>query len=337
MSTQCGLDIYSRQASESSLHASTQFSKYNIQYASIALVYYDYFLTFSLEVNLIWRSKFRFSTILYILTRYAMVANILYLLAISSKLSNCDVWYRVIGVLSTLGRASVIIVFCGRTYAIWNRSRFVLVGLGILGLTCVILDCLHIPGLKCQGSTGSQIQDTLLSILVCTIELVVAILTVYNALISSRVAAFKQRDLTGFILRQGVLYFCGAFVFTASAMVLNFVAKPGSFMIKVLNAFTLPFSCLLTSRFLLHLREYNVDERGDSDSSKLTTLNFVEEFARSTPDSPLPEVEDDIEVDVEEGGTGVWSREHCPQNGFASTSRISIGPEDNYNQGRSFV
>ncbi|KAG6899985.1 hypothetical protein C0995_004560 [Termitomyces sp. Mi166 len=67
--------------------AEAHFLKFCIQYASIALIYYDYVLTLRTEVTYMWRSKFRISTLLYILTRYALVANILYLLAISSKLS----------------------------------------------------------------------------------------------------------------------------------------------------------------------------------------------------------------------------------------------------------
>lgn len=53
---------------------------------SSALLFYDYALTFSLEVKYIWGSKARLSTILYIFCRYALVANVLYLLAIANRL-----------------------------------------------------------------------------------------------------------------------------------------------------------------------------------------------------------------------------------------------------------
>lgn len=53
-----------------------------------ALLYYDYVLTFQKEVRYIWREKFRFSTALYICCRYALVANVLYLLAIADKLGS---------------------------------------------------------------------------------------------------------------------------------------------------------------------------------------------------------------------------------------------------------
>ncbi|KAG5721501.1 hypothetical protein E4T56_gene13226 [Termitomyces sp. T112] len=227
--------------------AQAHFLKFCIQYASIALIYYDYMLTLRLEVTYMWCSKFRISTILYILTRYALVANVLYL---------CDSWYRTIGILSVLGRASVIVVFSARTYAVWNKSWIVLAWLGSLGITCIVLDALHVPGLRCKGSSSSQLGDT--SICPC------------------------------------LLYFCGVFVFTASAMILNFVVDPDSFLIRLLNALTLPFSCLLTSRFLLNLRSLLASQSSQLGSgigtqhirSTVSSINFgvrgmVDEFAHS--------------------------------------------------------
>ena len=35
-----------------------------------------------------------------------------------------------------------------RTYAVYAKSKAVLVGLGAIGLTCVILDCVNIPPLR---------------------------------------------------------------------------------------------------------------------------------------------------------------------------------------------
>ena len=49
--------------------------------------------------------------LLYILCRYALLANVLYLLAISDKFGDaesCDVAYKIIGAISVLGRAAVL-------------------------------------------------------------------------------------------------------------------------------------------------------------------------------------------------------------------------------------
>lgn len=53
-----------------------------------ALLYYDYALTLPDEIMYIWMDKFRLSTGLYILCRYAMVANVLYILARGGRLTS---------------------------------------------------------------------------------------------------------------------------------------------------------------------------------------------------------------------------------------------------------
>ena len=49
----------------------------------LALLYYDYSLTLADERKLIWSQTLGVTTVLYVLCRYALVANVLYLLAIS--------------------------------------------------------------------------------------------------------------------------------------------------------------------------------------------------------------------------------------------------------------
>jgi len=52
----------------------------------VALLWYDYALTWNREVQYFWKKRFTLSTVLYILCRYGMVANILYTLALANKL-----------------------------------------------------------------------------------------------------------------------------------------------------------------------------------------------------------------------------------------------------------
>ena len=53
------------------------------------LIFYDYMLTFPMEVHYVWRGdKLKVSTGLYILYRYSLPANVLYLLAVAKKLGN---------------------------------------------------------------------------------------------------------------------------------------------------------------------------------------------------------------------------------------------------------
>ncbi|KAJ3752989.1 hypothetical protein EV360DRAFT_54228, partial [Lentinula raphanica] len=161
----------------------SSYLQFDIQWASIALIWYDYALTFPMEVQYFWTSKVRLSTFLYILCRYALLANVLYLLDIAGKLTDkyvvsivcftsktvfCNTWYQFIGALSVLGRAAIIVsivmeklftalpkvVFTGRTWAVWGRNRFILAYMSFLGVICVALDITHVPGLRCSGGSS---------------------------------------------------------------------------------------------------------------------------------------------------------------------------------------
>ncbi|KAJ7438772.1 hypothetical protein B0H11DRAFT_2356679 [Mycena galericulata] len=142
--------------------ASTHFLQFRLQYSSLALLYYDFALTFPKEVKYMWGQRFRLSTALYIGCRYALVANVLYMLAIANKLGSthpqCDSWYKVVGALSIIGRAAVIAVFTMRTYAVFGKNKWVLTYMGVVGLACVALDITHVPGMRCVGSASLPIM-----------------------------------------------------------------------------------------------------------------------------------------------------------------------------------
>ncbi|KAJ4479642.1 hypothetical protein C8J55DRAFT_606166 [Lentinula edodes] len=124
-------------------------------WASLAFLYYDYGLTLDEEVEHIWGMNFSSSTLLYILCRYAMLANLLYLLAHLNKLGlSCDTWYKIIAALAVLGRAAVIVTFTLRTYVVWAQSRIVLISLVMLGLATVLTDAMYVPRQTCENTRG---------------------------------------------------------------------------------------------------------------------------------------------------------------------------------------
>ncbi|KAM6488820.1 hypothetical protein JOM56_015730 [Amanita muscaria] len=128
----------------------------SIQCCSLTLLYYDYTLTFLDEVKYIWGSKLSLSTFLYIGCRYALVANVVYILAYLNIIhdrasSSCDIGYKICGVLSIIGRASVLSVWGLRTYALYSGSKVILVWFVSLGLACFISDVVHVAGNRCHG------------------------------------------------------------------------------------------------------------------------------------------------------------------------------------------
>jgi len=246
--------------SNEAIAAATQhFLQFRIQYASIALIYWDYALTLRDEIEYMWSSKgwLKLSKLVYVLCRYSLLANVLYMLAVSGKLgSNCDTWYKGLGVISVLGRAAILTAFTMRAYAVWSQNKLVLVGLGSMALTCVILDCLHLPGLQCSGSTSTPLYNKLLSILVCVFEFTATVLTTVRCIQAMKMQESirsQKNTLWYIIFEEGLLYFSVVSCITIAAVVLNFQA-PNNFFQRLLNALILPLSGIFTARFLLHLR-----------------------------------------------------------------------------------
>ncbi|KAJ8579454.1 hypothetical protein M405DRAFT_706794, partial [Rhizopogon salebrosus TDB-379] len=123
------------------------FVQFCMQYSSLALLYYDYVLTFPAEVKHIWSRRITVSTLLYICCRYALLANLLYLFAISNVINqvnlavtHCDDWYTVIGYVSIAGRAAVLAIFTARTWATCGKNMLILYGLGALAVICIAID-----------------------------------------------------------------------------------------------------------------------------------------------------------------------------------------------------
>ncbi|KIL57913.1 hypothetical protein M378DRAFT_357903 [Amanita muscaria Koide BX008] len=142
-----------------------------IQCSSLALLYYDYALTFPDEKQYIWGSRFSLFTFLYIGCRYALVANIVFLLGVLNIIdgrcdtlaidlwqytrplifTSCNTGYLISGILSVIGRASVLSVWGLRTYALYNGNKLISIWMIILGLICFVTDAVHVAGNRCSG------------------------------------------------------------------------------------------------------------------------------------------------------------------------------------------
>ncbi|KAJ8523059.1 hypothetical protein ONZ45_g390 [Pleurotus djamor] len=245
-------------ASKAITAATTHYLQFDIQWSSLALLYYDYTLTFPMEVKYIWGQSFRLSTILYIFCRYALLANVLYLLAIANKLQHGS--HSPNGpMLSSLGTStfSFILALSERPRLAWISRTFRASAAWALRKTQRELGFLPYIAKLCSSLSASS-ADLLLSILMVVFEASSALLTIARCIQAFRVGGVSRHrgSLMHMIFEQGVLYFSIISLFTTAAVILN-VKAPAGFFQRLLNAYTLPLSCLLTARFLLHLRAYD--------------------------------------------------------------------------------
>ncbi|KAF9255991.1 hypothetical protein L218DRAFT_950350 [Marasmius fiardii PR-910] len=149
---------------------SMSFVQYCISWSSIALLYYDYTLTFRMEVKYIWGGRKRLSTFI------------------------CDTWYKIIDALAVFGRASVIVSSILKTYAVFSRNRKVLY-LAILGLAIVITDSMHMFSRKCNHSEATPIVSVLRSLLTIIFETSTAVL------MNFRIGKFLQPNSGSSLMR----------------------------------------------------------------------------------------------------------------------------------------
>lgn len=131
----------------------SEFVQFCVEYSTIALLYYDYNLTLIDEISLIWNKQYvrRFTTVLYILCRYALVSNVIYVLTLGDVVhGSCDLGYRLSAGIGILGRLAVLIVWGMRTYAVWHGNRFVAVWLLVLGLGCISTNVVTVFITRCD-------------------------------------------------------------------------------------------------------------------------------------------------------------------------------------------
>ncbi|KAF9554138.1 hypothetical protein CPC08DRAFT_821890 [Agrocybe pediades] len=292
-----------------------RFIQFGVQYASIVLVFYDYALTWTREVKYFWQKKFTISTALYIACRYSMIANILYLVALADRLPrnlSCNGGYQICGALSVVGRAAVIGVLGARTYATFNRSRYILFVFGFLGITIVIMDSFHVRWLVCVNVAGPDQKtaepfafSVLFSLLVVFYEILAAALTMFRGLQALRIRIdlkTLEKRLDYLVVKEGTLYFAFLSLFGLASLLMLTLAPSGSFIQRLLNALTLPVSGLMIARFLIHLREWE-HKRTHMSSNHRTiepldfgprpaTEEFDEEEEVSTSSIPTPGVDE---------------------------------------------
>ncbi|KAF8998103.1 hypothetical protein BDQ17DRAFT_1362438 [Cyathus striatus] len=214
----------------------TQFIQFCLQYSTIALLYYDYFLTFPMEVKHIWQSKSRgwFLIFLYFCCRYALVANVLYLLAVTSNLNLrvCTAPLSYIEVLTLI----ITVVWTIRTYIVFGKNRLILWFLSFIGFACVVIDIVQVPVTRCKENWTIPIVGVLLSLFMCFFEFSSAVLMLYQC-----AKMYKAQD--------GENYAKG---------LLNIVVQQVTWNVfTLITLICLPIFRLLTARFWLHLRRWN--------------------------------------------------------------------------------
>ncbi|KAA1476597.1 hypothetical protein DENSPDRAFT_933153 [Dentipellis sp. KUC8613] len=111
--------------------------------SSLVLLLYDHILTFSDEVELIWRSRWTVSKVIFLLNRYTPYIDtgfdVYQQLGYNVPGPVCNILYSTGGWMMVFGTGLSETIIAARTWAVWGGSQKMAYGLGILFIACSIL------------------------------------------------------------------------------------------------------------------------------------------------------------------------------------------------------
>jgi len=132
--------------------------------AGVFLLIYDTVINFTDEVNVIWLKRWSLGKVLYLLTRYSTFFDAFFVIwyNFGSTLTpeSCRSVYEVAMWLGALGTTISEVVLILRTYAIWDRSIFVLIYLSIFKAVAFVVVAIELDhSLKFTTFTQSPLPS----------------------------------------------------------------------------------------------------------------------------------------------------------------------------------
>ncbi|KAF8152308.1 hypothetical protein B0H34DRAFT_112391 [Crassisporium funariophilum] len=210
----------------------------NVLTASATVLVYDVFLTLNDEINYIWLQPWTLGTFLYWVNRYLPFADTfmaLYLQMSVTNIPKCHTFYEAITWMIATGLMVSELILLLRTYAMWQRRRSILIGLGSMsfvtfgpGIALTFLeiksfkfDEVPLGGLGCNLQTASKLI-MISYVLIAFSETVVVVLTLMRGREHLR---NSQSSWVKHIYRHGLLFYAYLLIITIINMVVPLVAN----------------------------------------------------------------------------------------------------------------
>ncbi|KAJ6605403.1 hypothetical protein DFH09DRAFT_1121327 [Mycena vulgaris] len=257
--------------------------------ASSAILFFDYLLTFDLEMALIWPSRWSISKILFLLSRYLVFVEVplgyYYVFVSDTSLKHCKIINSTVIMTRLAGIAIAEAILLLRTYAISGRERRVLnvfgsiyaigVSTSIITLSLFIgsskyaVPPLHLPG--CDLAGGRFIFVGIPFIIIVLNE---SALMSYTIWIGIKTYRHTRNPLIVTMYRDGIIYF--AFLSVGSLINLLILVAGPAHMQDLLNSLLRILHSIFSCRILLHVREA---ERRRTETMQLDDLTSDLHFA----------------------------------------------------------
>ncbi|TFK71028.1 hypothetical protein BDN72DRAFT_492891 [Pluteus cervinus] len=239
--------------------------------ASSTLYLYDLLLTFDMEVNLLWPSKWTLIKVVYLLQRYLPLIDTVIFATIwqfgdinlwtCKSLSRSSSWSFLMGM--TLSE----VILIRRTLAVWGNNRKLHIAIFLFSMGCIIpvyliLSNYHdtltyhsteIPGLHCF-TTGQSHLNYLCWTLVTIYDTGLLILIAIPAFRIRRSGGVAFQSMLFYVVyRDGVLYYI--YLVALSAVNIVLILNLSSDYATLLSSLERVAYSILTSHVVLHIRE----------------------------------------------------------------------------------
>ncbi|KAJ6476313.1 hypothetical protein C8R45DRAFT_1102570 [Mycena sanguinolenta] len=265
--------------------------------ACLTLLTYDTFLNLSLEYRYIWRSKWGLINCLYLWSRYGTFLdtslNLLTEANVNLDPSTCSTLAKFISIYSGFGVAVTEIIMMVRTYALYGRSKRVVVFLVLMWLaigaigTWSAFDSLKksestpvvqsLPDISCElyGSSNDILLLCFVSMLAG--ETVIVLLTLWKALHTfywQADSAFKSPGLLINFYRDGVLFYLAMLLVVLQSDAPEALKSIGHTPLRVIHS-------ILACHLVVHIRVVaSEDENCTAIQTPIVFANFSVESGR---------------------------------------------------------
>ncbi|KAJ7141572.1 hypothetical protein C8R46DRAFT_1135285, partial [Mycena filopes] len=229
--------------------------------AFIVILVYDWLLTLGVEIDYIWRQKMSWGKLLYFINRYLVIIDLVILLNCI-----CVPWFHIDSWLGVLSIVSIDTIMLVRAWAMWQRSKRVLVLL--LSLQVVFTMCLKFllpsstspaePAIPSPNNirpclTGFARPDVLYALWMGVVvwDLTIMVATLMRAIPTIRLDR-SVAPIISLILRDGIQYFVLMLLIAlGNIVVINKAPGPLATMLLTLQRVT---NSVIGSRIMLNLR-----------------------------------------------------------------------------------
>ncbi|KAH6913671.1 hypothetical protein BKA70DRAFT_728548 [Coprinopsis sp. MPI-PUGE-AT-0042] len=187
---------------------------------------------------------------------------------------SCDKGYTICRILNLFGYIGIMAVWGLRTYAVCQRSKYILVLLGLPGAAVILLLLIQAPTSSCTGPPrfpGLRSATTGLLLFFEINAFLFATLRVWKTM-----RGRKYATLSTIVFSQGLTYMIPTFVLSVMSLSLNWIKFSPEF-VRLTNAFKLPLAGLLTARFILKLRKWEANKGHLDSRPPVSVLRFAQD------------------------------------------------------------